>query len=59
VTLGDVIVAIDGKPVKSSNELVSALDKHELGDKVTLALRRGQESRDVTVTLSGDSRGEL
>jgi len=59
VTLGDVIVAIDGKPVKSSNELVSALDKHELGDKVTLTLRRGQESRDVTVTLSGDSRGEL
>ncbi len=59
VTLGDVIVAIDGKPVKSSNELVSALDKHELGDKVTLTLRRGQESRDVAVTLSGDSRGEL
>jgi len=59
VTLGDVIVAIDGKPVKSGNELVSALDKHELGDKVTLTVRRGQESRDVTLTLSGDSRGEL
>jgi S1-C subfamily serine protease len=59
VTLGDVIVAIDGKPVKSANELVSALDKHELGDKMTLTVRRGQESRDVTVTLSGDSRGEL
>jgi S1-C subfamily serine protease len=59
VTLGDVIVAIDGKSVKSGNELVSALDKHELGDKVTLTVRRGQESRDVTLTLSGDSRGEL
>jgi S1-C subfamily serine protease len=59
VTLGDVIVAIDGKPVKSANELVSALDKHETGDKVTLTVRRGQESRDVTVTLSGDSRSEL
>ena len=59
VTLGDVIVAIDGKPVKSGNELVSALDKHEAGDKVTLSLRRGQESREVTVTLSGDSRSEL
>jgi S1-C subfamily serine protease len=59
VTLGDVIVAIDGKPVKSANELISALDKHESGDKMTLTVRRGQESRDVTVTLSGDSRGEL
>jgi S1-C subfamily serine protease len=59
VTLGDVIVAIDGKPVKSFNELVSALDVHEFGDKVTLTVRRGKESRDVTLTLSGDSRGEL
>ena len=59
VTLGDVIVAIDGKPVKSFNELVSVLDKHEFGDKVTLSLRRGQESRDVTLTLTGNSRGEL
>ncbi|MGH7635222.1 MAG: M50 family metallopeptidase [Gemmatimonadaceae bacterium] len=56
---GDQIVAIDGKPVKSFNELVSALDAHEFGDRVTLTLRRGQESRDVTLTLSGDSRGEL
>jgi S1-C subfamily serine protease len=45
--------------VKSSNELISALDKHEAGDKVTLTVRRGQESREVTVTLSGDSRSEL
>jgi S1-C subfamily serine protease len=59
VTLGDVIVAIDGKPVKGYNELVSALDKHEFGDKVMLSLRRGQESRDVTLTLTGNSRGEL
>jgi len=59
VTLGDVIVAIDGKPVKTFNELVSVLDKHESGDKVTLTVRRGQESRDVTLTLSGDARGEL
>jgi S1-C subfamily serine protease len=59
VTLGDVIVAIDGKPVKSTNEVISAFDKHEVGDKVTLSLRRGQESRDVPLTLSGDSRGDL
>ena len=59
VTLGDVIVAIDGKPVKSNNDVISVLDKHELGDKVTLTVRRGQDSRDVPITLSGDSRGEL
>jgi S1-C subfamily serine protease len=59
ITLGDVIVAIDGKPVKSANEVVSVLDKHEVGDTVTLTLRRGQESRDVPIMLGGDSRGEL
>ena len=59
VTLGDVIVAIDGKPVKSSNELVSVLDKHEFGDKVTFsAAPRPREPR-RRLTLSGDSRGEL
>jgi len=59
VIVGDVIVAIDGKPVKSVNEYVSALDKHEAGDKITLTLRHGQDTRDVTVTLSGDARSEL
>jgi len=59
ITLGDVIVAIDGKPVKSFNELVSVLDKHEAGDKVTLTVRRNQETRDVTLTLATDSRADL
>jgi S1-C subfamily serine protease len=59
VTLGDVIVAIDGKPVKSMNELIAVLDRHEFGDRVTLTVRRGQESRDVTVALSGDARAEI
>jgi S1-C subfamily serine protease len=53
VVVNDVIVAIDGKPIKNFGELISALDEHEFGDKVTLGVRRGAERRDVEVTLTG------
>ena len=53
VVVNDVIVAIDGKPIKNFGELISALDEHEFGDKVTLAVRRGAERRDIEITLSG------
>ena len=59
VTIGDVIVGIDAKPIKNFGELLSVLDEHEFGDKVTLRVRRGQEQRDVEITLTGDESGSL
>ena len=59
VTIGDVIIGIDAKPIKNFGELLSVLDEHEFGDKVTLSVRRGQDKRDVEVTLTGDESGSL
>jgi putative serine protease PepD len=48
---GDVVTAIDGKPVRSADALVAAVDEHEPGDEVTLKVRRDGRLRDVNVTL--------
>jgi S1-C subfamily serine protease len=49
----DVIVAIDDEPVRSFYDLLDALDQHEVGDEVTVSLRRGRspEVRQVRVEL--------
>jgi putative serine protease PepD len=49
---GDVVTAIDGRAVASSDELVAAIDNHKPGDKVKLSVRTAAgSSRDVSVTL--------
>jgi putative serine protease PepD len=52
---GDVVTAIDGKAVRSSAELVGAVQSHHAGDKVTLTVHRGSSTRDVSVTLGDQS----
>ncbi|WP_346622034.1 trypsin-like peptidase domain-containing protein [Blastococcus montanus] len=47
----DVIIAVDGTPVGSSEELVVAVDAHEPGDVVTIELVRNGSSRQVEATL--------
>ncbi|HEX2102686.1 MAG TPA: trypsin-like peptidase domain-containing protein [Solirubrobacteraceae bacterium] len=49
--VGDVVTAIDGKPVRSADALVAAVDSHEPGDEVTLKVRRDGRIRDVDVKL--------
>ncbi len=51
VTLGDVIVAIQGAPVANSDELAYQLEKHEVGDVVALTILRGGRETGVEVTL--------
>jgi S1-C subfamily serine protease len=51
VVLGDVITAVDGKPVKKTNELFEALGKHKVGDTVTIDLQRDGEPVQIKVTL--------
>ena len=48
---GDVIQAVNGKPVKSSDQLYSALERLKPGDEVTLTLYRNKQTRDVKVGL--------
>jgi S1-C subfamily serine protease len=47
----DVIIAVDGEPVRSSEELVVAVDAHEPGDTVTVEVVRGGGSTEVQATL--------
>ena len=55
ITLGDVITAIDGRPVTSTEDYFSALEQHKPGDQVTLTIERGGQSQQVTTTLGQES----
>ena len=49
---GDVIVSIDGTPVRSSSDLYKALDTHAVGDTLRVGLERsGAPPLTVSVTL--------
>ncbi|HZH21163.1 MAG TPA: trypsin-like peptidase domain-containing protein [Geodermatophilus sp.] len=47
----DVVIAVDGKPVGSSEELVVAVDSHEPGETISLELIRSGSSTTVEATL--------
>ena len=48
---GDVVTAVNGKPIASANALTAAIGALQPGDKATLALRRGGSTLTLTVTL--------
>jgi S1-C subfamily serine protease len=48
----DVVIAVDGEPIASSEELVVAVDVHAPGDSITLELVRDGSSREVQATLA-------
>jgi putative serine protease PepD len=48
---GDVVTAIDGKTVDSSDALVAAVDSHKPGDEITLTVKRGGGTSQVKVKL--------
>ncbi|XP_027923703.1 protease Do-like 8, chloroplastic isoform X1 [Vigna unguiculata] len=55
IVLGDIIVAVDNKPVKSKAELLKALDEYNVGDKVVLMVQRGNEKLELPVVLEEQS----
>ena len=48
---GDVITAVDGKPVAGVPQLMARLDDFKVGDTVRLSVRRGEQTRDLSVAL--------
>jgi len=48
---GDVIQAVDGKPVRSVTELYRVLENYQAGDTVTLTVFRNGETLDIKVPL--------
>jgi S1-C subfamily serine protease len=51
VVPGDVIVAVDDRPVAGVGELLGRLDDYKVGDTVRLTVRRDGREREVPVTL--------
>jgi S1-C subfamily serine protease len=50
-TLGDIIVAIDGNRIETSNDLFNALEKRAVGETVKVTVARGETRLSVSVTL--------
>ncbi|HEU0318146.1 MAG TPA: trypsin-like peptidase domain-containing protein [Solirubrobacteraceae bacterium] len=48
---GDIIVAVDGKPVTAANDLGTLISAHKPGESVTIELIRGTKHQTVTVKL--------
>jgi S1-C subfamily serine protease len=55
VRLGDVIVAIDDEPLKSTEDFFAALEEREPGDEVTLTVVRDGEPTSVPLTLGREA----
>lgn len=53
IKLGDVIVAVDGKAIDNAADLNAVLDRHQVGDTITVTIERDDKRQDVKVTLSG------
>ncbi len=51
VKLGDVIVAIDGERIETSNDLVNAMEKRTVGATVKVTVLRGETRLSMPVTL--------
>ena len=49
---GDIILAYNGETLRSSNDLIAAINDSRVGDIITLTVRRGEETREVKVTLA-------
>ena len=53
----DVVLAVDGNKVTSSEDLRNTIFAHEIGDTITLTVQRGAESKDLSVTAGKVPRG--
>jgi S1-C subfamily serine protease len=49
--VGDIIVSINGKPVKDPGELARAVGEHKPGERIKLGLLRGGQSQEIEVEL--------
>lgn len=48
---GDVIVALDGRPIETFDQLADAIDAKEVGDTVTVTVNRNGEELQLTAKL--------
>jgi S1-C subfamily serine protease len=51
IELGDIVVAVAGKPVTTVDELMDVLEHYKVGDQVAVEILRGNRREKVMVTL--------
>ena len=51
IQLGDIITKIDKEPVKVFDDLLRILDRHKVGDRITVEVHRNGKKRTVSVKL--------
>jgi putative serine protease PepD len=51
VVLGDLIIAVDGQPVRTNDDLLLLLETHKPGDRLRVTLEREGRKREATVEL--------
>jgi S1-C subfamily serine protease len=56
---GDMLVAVDGRPIQSLDDLLTALESHSIGDQIKLTVIRGlgtpqEQSLEIDVTLAAE-----
>ncbi|PKA66632.1 Protease Do-like 8, chloroplastic [Apostasia shenzhenica] len=55
IILGDIILAVDAKPVRSKAELFKVLDDYAVGDQVLLKIHRGDKTLELPLVLEETS----
>ena len=53
---GDIVIAVDGKPVETPDDLRAAISSRRPGAEVALTVRRGSGQEKVTITTRADPR---
>jgi S1-C subfamily serine protease len=51
IVAGDVITAVNDEPVESLDDILEVLERRQPGDRVTVSLWRGGQTRKLTLTL--------
>lgn len=47
--VGDIILAVDGQPIDTTNTLIQAISRHKVGETLSLTIRRGEQTLDLQV----------
>jgi Do/DeqQ family serine protease len=56
---GDIIVSVNGRPVKNSHDIRNIIGLMQIGDKVELQYFRGDEQRETTATIGKPIKQQL
>jgi S1-C subfamily serine protease len=51
IELGDIIVAVDGQPVETIDDMMDIMERHKVGDRVTVEVLRNNRRVAIEVTL--------